>query len=250
MDLLSTHTKPQVVAVIAAGGSGSRLGHAGGKQLLELSGKSVLAWAIDAVASASSVKSIVVACDPTRVQEYEKKVKPELFTDKNVKFVAGGQTRQESVGNALEAIGDDEQYILVHDGARPLVKPEEIDAACEILMHYHRHGLNEDEPIAAIFAQPSVDTVKEATEDGHVIRTLNRSDLWTIQTPQIFVASVLKTAYNFAEATGYQGTDDASLAEHLGKEVQLIATSRDNIKITLKEDVRLAEFLLSRNYKR
>lgn len=250
MELLSLHTQPQVVAVIAAGGTGSRLGSAGGKQLLELSGKSVLAWSIDAVASASSVKSLVVACDPTRVQEYEKTVRPELFTDKPVKFVAGGQTRQESVGNALEAIDDSEHYILVHDGARPLVKPEEIDKASETLMHYHGHGLNESEPVAVVFSQPSVDTVKEATEDGCVVRTLNRSDLWSVQTPQIFVASVLKTAYNFAEATGYQGTDDASLAEHLGKEVKLVATSRDNIKITLKEDIRLAEFLLSRNYKR
>lgn len=250
MELLSSHNLPQVVAVIAAGGTGSRLGNAGGKQLLELSGKSVLAWSIDAVASASSVKSLVVACDPTRVQEYEKTVKRELFTDKPVKFVAGGQTRQESVSNALDVIDDSEQYVLVHDGARPLVKPEEIDAACETLKHHNKHGLNENEPIAVVFAQPSVDTVKEATEEGRVIRTLNRSDLWTIQTPQIFVASALKAAYNFAEATGYQGTDDASLAEHLGKEVKLVATSRDNIKITLKEDILFAEFLLSRNHKR
>lgn len=244
MGFLGEHNKIRVTAIIAAGGSGSRLGMSDGKQLLQLAGKSVLAWSVDAIATADSIERLIIACDPQRVHEYEKTILRETKTSKPLSFVAGGGSRQESVGNALEHVSSDEPYVLVHDGARPLVAARDVEKACQTLSLGAQKHNGQKEIVGVVFAQPSVDTIKQVDGAGLVIKTLKRSELWTIQTPQIFDTQVLKTAYNAAEATGFKGTDDASLVEHLGKPIQLLETSRDNIKITLPEDVELAKHLL------
>lgn len=247
MGLLHEHKKTPVTAIIAAGGTGSRLGVVGGKQLLLLSGRPVLAWSIDAIAAASLVGELIVACDPERVLEYEKVIRPELFTTKPVRFVGGGNTRQKSVSQALLALGPEQAkgIVLIHDGARPLVKTEEVDAACLNLIETRRHDA-EPEIAGYVFGQPSVDTIKRVGSDEVIDETLKRSELWCAQTPQLFWGSELVTAYDLAEVSGVQGTDDASLVEHLGRKVKMVATSRTNIKITHQEDVALAEYLLSR----
>lgn len=248
MGLLHEHKKPPVTALIAAGGNGSRLGVAGGKQMMLLAGRPVLAWSIDAIAAASLVDEVIVACDPERVAEYEKTVRPELFTNKPVKFVAGDSTRQKSVTKALSHISPQQEsgIILIHDGARPLVDTAEVDAACLQLIESRKHSVKEPTLTGLVFGQPSVDTIKRVEQDGIIDSTLKRSELWSVQTPQIFWGSVLMTAYDLAEVSGVEGTDDASLVEHLGKKVMMVSTSRTNIKITHEADIALAEYLLSK----
>jgi len=248
MGLLHEHKKIPVTAIIAAGGTGSRLGVAGGKQLMPLAGRSVLSWSIDAIAAASRVGELIVACDPERVNEYEETVRQELFTTKPVRFVGGGNTRQKSVGQALSALSPEqsEGIVLIHDGARPLVKTEEVDAACLTLIDLGKHDA-ELGIAGLVFGQPSVDTIKRVGNDTVITATLKRAELWCAQTPQIFWGSELTCAYDLAEVSGVQGTDDASLVEHLGRSVKMITTSRTNIKITHEEDIALAEYLLSRS---
>lgn len=253
MKLTSDHNKPLVTAVIAAGGVGSRLGHAGGKQLLPLAGKSVLSWSIDAIAQAHHVSALIIAVDPARVSEFEKTVRGEVSTTKPLLFVAGSTTRQKSISAALAHLTPEQEQgiVLVHDGARPLVSFEEVDRAIEKLIasshtHHAHLGAQSDESLldGLIFGQPSVDTIKRVNEQGEILETLKRSELACVQTPQIFWGKTLINAYELAEISGYEGTDDASLVERLEKNVKIFESSRTNIKITHEEDLALAEFLL------
>lgn len=253
MKLTSDHNKPLVTAVIAAGGVGSRLGHRGGKQLLPLAGKSVLSWSIDAIAQARQVSALVIAVDPTRVSEFEKAVRREVSTTKPLLFVPGSSTRQKSISAALAHLTSqqEEGIVLVHDGARPLVSCEEVERAIEELIasarnHHAALGAQGAErPLdGLIFGQPSVDTIKRVNERREIIETLKRSELVCVQTPQIFWGKTLLSAYELAEISGFEGTDDASLVERLEKNVKIFESSRTNIKITHEEDLALAEFLL------
>lgn len=253
MKLTRDHKRPLVTAVIAAGGVGSRLGHKGGKQLLPLAGKSVLSWSIDAIAQSHQVSALIIAVDPERVSEFEKTVGSEVNTTKPLMFVAGSTTRQKSISSALAHLSTEQEQgiVLVHDGARPLVSPSEVDRAIEELIassHAHHDPLNgqgTELPLdGLIFGQPSVDTIKRVNERGEILETLTRSELACVQTPQIFWGKTLLNAYELAEISGYEGTDDASLVERLEKNIKIFESSRTNIKITHEEDLALAEFLL------
>jgi len=240
-----TQTAPKVVGIIAAGGQGTRLGAVGGKQLLMIAGKPVVAWAIDALAAAGLVQSIVVVCDPNRVEEYAQTISSNVNTEKPLHFVAGGDTREESIVAGL-LFAKTADIVAIHDGARPLLDEWCANAAIQALVD----GSEEENALdGVVLGNPAVDTLKYVENDC-VVDTPDRNLYWHAQTPQIFWRKQLVDAYDKAREKGYRGTDDASYCEHAGGRVRMFAGSRNNIKITTTEDVDFVELLLQKNKKR
>jgi 2-C-methyl-D-erythritol 4-phosphate cytidylyltransferase len=211
--------------VIAAAGSGDRLGAGGPKAFVELAGRPLLDWSLDAVREAGCIKEIVVATPPGAEG---------AVADRGFLAVAGGEHRSESVANALELCG--EEIVVVHDAARPLVTPKLINAVVDRLA-------SDPDAAGAIAAAPVTDTVKKAGGDGEVERTLDRAGLWAVQTPQAFRAGALREALSDPDSLP-EATDDAMLVERRGGRVVIHPSSADNIKVTSPLDLRVAELLL------
>ena len=215
----------RATAVIAAAGSGERLGAGGPKAFVPLAGRPMLEWSLEAMRAAASITQIVVAIPPGHVHD---------LGGHDLAVVAGGETRSESVARAMEAVGT--ELVVVHDAARPLVTPEIVDAVLEDLEADADCG-------AVVAATPVSDTIKQVARGREVDSTLDRSALWAAQTPQAFRASVLREAL---ESTGLlsQATDDAMLVERIGGKVTLHEAPAENIKVTTPLDMRLAAILL------
>lgn len=211
--------------MIAAAGTGERLGAGGPKAFVELAGRPMLEWSLDAFRGASSIDEIVIAAPPDD---------QERAAEQGVVAVAGGAHRSESVANALALCGG--EIVVVHDAARPLVTAGLIDAVVQAL------AANED-AAGVIAATPVTDTVKQAGDTGEVERTLDRSGLWAVQTPQAFRADALRDALSDPDSLP-DASDDAMLVERRGGRVLIHSTSPDNIKVTTPFDVRVAELLL------
>jgi 2-C-methyl-D-erythritol 4-phosphate cytidylyltransferase len=211
--------------VIAAAGSGERLGAGGPKAFVEIAGRPLLEWSLDAFRAAKGIAEIVVAAPPGQEG---------VVAERGVVAVAGGAHRSESVANALELCG--EAIVVVHDAARPLVTPALIDEIVE--------ELAADQGAAGVIAAtPVTDTIKQATDSGQVERTLDRAGLWAIQTPQAFRADALRDALSDADSLR-EATDDAMLVERAGGRVLIHASGPDNIKVTTPMDLRVAKLLL------
>jgi CTP:molybdopterin cytidylyltransferase MocA len=148
--------------------------------------------------------------------------------------VPGGAQRQDSVQAGLQAVSDSSEYVLVHDAARPFVTKELVDV---VLAAAKLSG-------AAVCGAPCSDSLKEVGEDGLVVRTVDRSGLWTVQTPQIFRASLLRDAYRAALRTGGMFTDDTAVIENMGHPVRIVLYNGINLKITTPADWSLAEAFL------
>lgn len=225
-------------AVIVAGGTGDRLGLEGGKQLATLAGHPVLHHTVAAFARCPAIDEIVVVVHPDRVEEYRSAAVATVGSDKIVAVVPGGPARQDSVAAGLRAVSPSADVICVHDGARPLVTARVIEGAI--------HALLDDPALSGVVVgHPSYDTLKIVDDRGRVTGTLDRSRVWAAQTPQVFRAGALRDAYASAAAAGITGTDDASLVEHAGGAIAMYPGSRDNLKITVPEDLRVAERLLA-----
>ena len=201
-----------------AGGSGERLGADRPKALVELAGRPMLEWSVEALGAVCD--RVVVALPPGHEQPPDR--------------VAGGPSRSESVRNALAAAPEAE-LVVVHDAARPLVTPDLVRRCIAAL-----EGAD-----GAIAAAPVTDTIKEAGSDGGVIRTLDRSALWSIQTPQVFRAQVLRDALSAGPEVLAGATDDASLVEAAGGTVRVVETGAENLKVTTTLDLRMAEAILA-----
>jgi 2-C-methyl-D-erythritol 4-phosphate cytidylyltransferase len=211
--------------VIAAAGSGQRLGAGGPKAFVELAGRPMLEWSLDAFRAASTIAEIVVAAPASH---------SDAVTEQGVVAVAGGEHRSESIANALPLCA--EEFVVVHDAARPLVTPGLIDAMVEELA-------GEEDAAGVIAATPVTDTIKQADGEGGVERTLDRSGLWAAQTPQVFRTDDLRKA--LADPGSLPtASDDAMLVERQGGRVVIHSTSPDNIKVTTPFDRRVAELLL------
>ncbi len=222
-----------VSAIIVAGGVGERFGREGGKQLATVVGAPVLAHTLEAFESASAVDDVIVVVHPERVAEFAAQV---AGFDKVGGIVAGGDTRQASVAAGLEVLTADADVVVVHDGARPLVTPEVIDAAIALLRDGGVDGV--------VVGHPAYDTIKRVDSDGAVIATEDRSTLWVAQTPQVFRSETIRVAYAAAEEEGFLGTDDASLVERDGGRVVMLLGPRDNLKVTVPEDLLVVERVL------
>jgi 2-C-methyl-D-erythritol 4-phosphate cytidylyltransferase len=208
------------VALVVAAGRGERLGKPVPKAFAILAGRPMVEWSVAALQQVAAVTQIVVAL-PEGVEPPDGTI-----------GVRGGSERSHSVRAALAAAPDDD-VILVHDAARPLVTPELASACLEAL----------GDADAAIAAAPVTDTIKECA-DGRVVRTLDRARLCAVQTPQVFRRAALARALDQGgEAIG-AATDDASLVEALGGTVHVVPAPRDNLKVTTELDLRVAELLL------
>lgn len=227
-----------VGAIIVAAGRGVRMGSTSGvkKQFREVGGKSLLEWSVARFDAASSVDAIVVVTGSQELAWVQERLQR---TAKVVAVVPGGDSRQASVAQGLAALPPDTGWVVVHDGARPLVSVELIE---RVVQAVKRSG-------AAIAALPAAETIKEATrdeeDDGRIVvsTTLERSRLWTAQTPQAFAKEILETAH--ARAPEGVATDDAALVEALGQPVYIVEGDPQNIKVTYESDLDLVRLRLA-----
>ncbi|MGZ8448051.1 MAG: 2-C-methyl-D-erythritol 4-phosphate cytidylyltransferase [Candidatus Deferrimicrobiaceae bacterium] len=223
----------RVVAIIVAGGDGRRMGGDLPKQFLPLGGHPLLDRTLSAVAASARVDGIVLVLPPTFPEEGKESYRS---VEKVLAVVDGGELRQDSVRNALAAVPEDAEVILVHDAVRPFVSGELLERCVELA---REHG-------AVVPVVPVRDTVKQWDRGERTLRTRDRSELMLAQTPQGFRAGILRDAVRKAQEEGRQGTDDASLVEGAGYPVIPVAGEEANIKITIPEDLRMAEGLLRR----
>jgi 2-C-methyl-D-erythritol 4-phosphate cytidylyltransferase len=219
-------------ALLAAAGTGERLGAGTPKALVELAGRPMVAWSLLALEASSTVRSAVIAAPPGREAQLAA-VARAAVPSLAVVVTAGGSSRSESVANALAALEGSED-VVVHDAARPLVTAELFDRCVEQLGRWNCDGV--------VAAARAVDTIKEADAGGRVIGTLERSLLWAIQTPQVFRAAALARA--FADGDRDRAYDDAQLVEAIGGDVRIVEAPRHNLKVTTAHDLRLAAWLL------
>ena len=209
-----------VVGIVPAAGRGERLGGSLPKALVVCAGRPLLDWSLDVLESVCD--RVVVAVPPGEATAPDR--------------VTGGASRSESVRNALAA-APEATVVVVHDAARPLVTPELV-RACVVAV---REGWD-----GAVAAAPVTDTIKEAGPDLRVTRTLDRSRLWAIQTPQAFAADVLRRALDAPADALATATDDSALVEAAGGAVRVVEAPPENLKVTGPLDLERAEALLSR----
>lgn len=217
--------------VIVAAGRGERFGDRG-KVLAPVAGRPVLSWVLDAMEAATSVRDVVVVYGEHTEGPIRTLVEGGPWA-KIVTLISGGEQRQQSMANGVRAVAGDLDVVLVHDAARPLISPGLIDACAS---RAYETG-------AAILAAPVSDTIKRAG-DGVIEGTVDRTDLWAAQTPQGFQRDALMEMCDKALTGHIEFTDEASLAERLGRPVAIVIGNRHNIKITHPEDLDVVDALL------
>lgn len=216
-------------AVVLAGGRAERFGVTGGKQLFKLLGRPVVTWALEAFDAVSDVGQIILVCPEELDERFcHEALDPYPFVTP-ISLVPAGSLRQESAFLGVSAVDPAYEFIVMHDGARPLVTPELIVHAISMV----KGTLDAD---GAIIGHPAVDTLK-VVRDRQVVVTPDRSAFWVVQTPQVFRAETLRQAHAYALEDGFVGTDDSSLVERLGGKVLTVNGPRDNIKLTVPEDL-------------
>lgn len=225
--------RQKVAAIVPAGGSGARLGLRTRKPFVTLAGKPILYYAIKALESTGQIDQIIVAAEASQIRRAKNLVK--RFGFRKVKMVvAGGSTRSGSVKNCLDAITGDPDIVLIHDAARPLVTTRIIKDSIKLASKYG----------GCVVAVPESDTVKSSDRSGFVKRTIGRRGLFRAQTPQTFKTALIKRAYEKLASKGSGATDDSSMLEGLGRKIKILPGSYRNIKITTREDLKIAEALL------
>ncbi len=230
----------RVAAVIPAAGAGLRMGADRPKQFLLLDGKPVLAVTLEAFEASPAVSAVVLVVPAEAVSSCRQELVKGFGLTKVLCVVAGGARRQDSVRLGVEACPPECDLVVVHDGVRPLVPPDLIERT---VTGAREHG-------AAVAALPAKETVKTATEDGWVDRTLDRGSLYLIQTPQAFQRGELLGAHRRALEEGWEEmSDDALLLERIGRPVRIVEGAEDNIKVTTPNDLEVARFLLARRRK-
>lgn len=220
----------KTAAIIVAAGTGSRFGSETPKQFLEINGKPVIAHTLERFEAAPSVDTVFLVLPPERAASFD-----DSPYGKVMRVIPGGATRARSVLNGLEKVFLETEIVVVHDGARPLVTVEEIEATIA----------KAKETGAACLVAPVTDTIK-SIRGGEIAATLDRDKLRRALTPQAFRIEVLKAAFENADLSA--ATDECYLVEKLGHPIAIIDGSPRNIKITHPEDLILAEALL-KNWK-
>lgn len=222
----------KTIAILVAGGASKRFGGATPKQFLPLAGKPLLVWALEAFQACSAIDGICLVI-PAEQQASVTEWPQTYQLDKLEWIVAGGKERQDSVLAGFKAIPRAD-YVLVHDGARPLVTAEVIE----------RVLAGADDKGAAVPGLDVTETLKRVAKGGNVLTTVDRDEYATIQTPQGFRYTILAEALQEAVTDGFYGTDEAMLIERMGFPVSVVPGQRENIKITTPDDLKFAELLL------
>jgi len=221
--------------LIPAAGSGSRMKAGKNKLLIELEGESLIYWTLKSILSSSSISWVGIIGQPKDKELLLNSVKN--FSNQ-VKWINGGETRQESVFNGLNSLPKDAKKVLIHDGARCLINPELINKCAAEL----------EKNEAVILATKVTDTIKIVDNKGFIKETPNRQYLWAAQTPQGFLVDSLKKAHKMAIDKNWIVTDDASLFEMLNWKVKIIEGNYSNIKVTSPIDLKIAKLFLKDSY--
>jgi 2-C-methyl-D-erythritol 4-phosphate cytidylyltransferase len=224
----------RVVALIPAAGRGRRMGSEKPKAILPLGGIPLLTHTLQKFEACSQVDEILALVPAGEVPLLADEIFCRAGLKKVSRILAGGPERQDSVYLGLKAIEGKADLVIIHDGARPFASPELIERALSETRRYK----------AVVVGLPASDTIKEVSAQSRVLRTLQRSRLWVIQTPQSFEYGLITEAHEKAREDGFYGTDDASLVERLKIPVRIIEGSRFNLKISTPEDLILGEALL------
>ena len=214
--------------IIVAAGSGKRMKSDLNKQFLEIENKPVIVWTIDKFYKNKRIDNIIIA-----IRKEDEPLMKDLLNKygyENITLVYGGKERQDSIRNCLKHALDS-NIVLIHDGARPFVNDETINRCIdETIIHK-----------CCCVGVLSKDTIKVVDNSENISYTPDRNRLWCAQTPQAFHTDIIIRAYNYAQETGFLGTDDASLAENIGCTVKMVMGSYNNIKITTPEDLVFAQ---------
>ncbi len=224
-----------VTAIIPAAGAGVRFGGAVKKQFIALNGLPILSHTLRALAASRALSAIIVVVPPGEELRGRKALELARI-DLETEVVPGGQARQDSVYIGLQRAKAETDLVLIHDGVRPFVSREVVLATIEAAKEWG----------AAIAAVPVIDTIKRVDTDGFVVETLQREQLWAVQTPQVFRYALLMRAHRAIREGGIVATDDAALVERIGGMVKVVRGSYENLKITSEEDLPLADLILKR----
>lgn len=227
-------TLPRCTVIVPAAGSSRRMG-GGNKLMMDLCGIPVLQRTLMAIDSATLADEIIVAAREEDMLEIAD-LCHKAGLHKPIRVVQGGESRTASVLAAAMECRADTELIAVHDGARPLVRPQQIDDLIRL-------GAKTN---AVAPALPVTDTIKVADDEGKVVSTPDRNTLYAVQTPQVFQANILRAALQSALNDGVTATDDCAAVERLGKEVYLTPGDPENIKITTPFDLIIGEAILTR----
>jgi len=225
-----------VSALIVAGGKGTRMAQTGDKLFLELAGRPVLAHTWQQFEQASLVQQIILVVRPD-AEEKVRQLASHFGFKKPFVLVAGGKERQDSVWNGLQALAVASEIVAIQDAARPCTSQELIAATIAAARQVG----------AAVAAQPVTDTIKESSDGKQIERTLDRSRLWAVQTPQTFRVEIIRRALSEVRRRGLLLTDDTAACELIGQPVQLVVGPGPNPKVTRPEDLPYIEMLLRRN---
>lgn len=223
-------------AIIVGAGSSTRMNKSVSKQLIKLNGKETILHTLLAFQKAETIDEIIVVC-----REQDTEIIKQLANKNNITkvkaFAKGGNTRQQSVKNGVNLVSNETDFIAIHDGARPLVTPLDINRVIENAIKHKSSALG-------VYVK---DTIKVVDSNGFISETPDRSSLIAIYTPQVFSLDLYKKAMKQAEECGKDYTDDCQLVESLGEKVFVTIGSPENIKLTTPEDIIIAEsFLHSR----
>lgn len=228
--------KSFVTAIIVAAGNSTRMGTITSKQFIPLLGKPAISYTFNAFEEAESIDEVVVVCRECDLQQI-KDIAKEEGCKKVTSFVFGGATRSESVKAGIRAASEKTTHFAIHDGARALILPSNIDKVVSVALKIK----------AAALGVPVTDTVKVVDEDGYIISTPIRSNLRGAQTPQVFEKELYLSALKVCEGEDF--TDDCALVEKVGAKVKIVDGDYTNIKLTTLQDVPLAEGILKRREK-
>jgi 2-C-methyl-D-erythritol 4-phosphate cytidylyltransferase len=223
-----------VSAVIVAGGRSVRMGGKVKKQYLDLSGIPVLARTLMVFHACPGIDRIIIVIPEEDIPFCKKNILSRIQEKTPARIVAGGKERQQSVYKGLIAVEDKTSIVVIHDGVRPFITPEDISLCSEGARHFG----------ACIMAVPVQETLKKTVPGkAYIEKTLDRKDTWLAQTPQAFSYPLILNAHETAVIEEFEGTDDASLVERIGQPVKIVSGSRFNIKITTPDDLVLGETL-------
>jgi 2-C-methyl-D-erythritol 4-phosphate cytidylyltransferase len=231
----------KTIAILPAAGSGRRMKSPTAKQFLEIEGRPLLAFTLQSFQDCDAVDAVILVVPARDVDFCRREIVGRYRLPKVARVVAGGSLRQDSVRAGLAAVQGSCEWVLVHDGVRPVIRPRFI---ARIIDAARKHG-------AVTAAVPAKETLKEADEQGRILKTLDRRRIWLTQTPQVFRYADLLRAHREADAqTGEEATDDAALVERLGIAVKVLQGPEDNIKVTTPADLLIAGCLLAQGYRR
>lgn len=225
--------KPHCCAVVVAAGNSTRMALGFSKQFVSLCGVPAIVHTLSAFDAAELIQCTVVVCRKEDIDQIQHEIQ-EYKIQKVTAITEGGMTRQQSVAAGISAAPDDAAYFAIHDGARALITPEEINVSVEDAF----------ECGASALAVPVKDTIKIVGKNNYIVSTPERSTMWAVQTPQVFERGLYLRAMKQADKDGGDYTDDCQLVEHIGVKVHLCMGTYKNIKLTTVEDLEIAQAVL------